>query len=74
MSDETGQIVFANLHYEYIFGRPATEMLDDGWRDVVHPEDLPAFENCFFEAFAARRPYQTEARSRRQWGRALAAL
>ena len=64
MSDETGQIVFANLHYEYIFGRPATEMLDDGWRDVVHPEDLPAFENGFFEAFAARRPYQTEARVR----------
>jgi PAS domain S-box-containing protein len=68
MSDETGQIVFANLHYDYIFGRPATEMLGAGWRDVVHPEDQPAFEQAFFEAFAARRPFQTEVRVRDRHG------
>jgi PAS domain S-box-containing protein len=68
MSDETGQIVFANLHYDYIFGRPATEMLEDGWRDVVHPEDLPGFEQAFFEAFAARRPFRTEVRVRDRHG------
>ncbi|MFC1458455.1 PAS domain S-box protein [Microvirga arabica] len=64
MSDEAGQIVFANMHYDHVFGRPATEMLGDGWRDIVHPEDLPGFENDFFDAFAARRPFRTEVRVR----------
>jgi PAS domain S-box-containing protein len=64
MSDQTGQIVFANMHYDHMFGRPAAEMLGDGWRDVMHRDDLPGFETVFLEALAARRPFQTEVRVR----------
>jgi PAS domain S-box-containing protein len=62
MTDETGRIVFANMHYDHVFGRPAAEMLEDGWRDIVHPDDLPEFESAFMEAFAARRPFRREVR------------
>jgi PAS domain S-box-containing protein len=62
MTDETGRIVFANMHYDHVFGRPAAEMLEDGWRDIVHPDDLPDFESAFMEAFVARRPFRREVR------------
>ncbi|WP_230533864.1 PAS domain S-box protein [Microvirga roseola] len=62
MSDETGQIVFANMHYDHLFGRPAAEMLGNGWRDIVLPEDLPDLERGFREAFSVRKPFQAEVR------------
>ncbi|WP_052214007.1 PAS domain S-box protein [Belnapia sp. F-4-1] len=62
MTDEQGRQVFANMHHDYLFGRPAAEMLGEGWREVVWPEDLPGHEAAFREAFAARRPYRRELR------------
>ncbi|MCB5176960.1 PAS domain-containing sensor histidine kinase [Microvirga lenta] len=62
MSDDQGRIVFANMHYDYLFGRPASEMTGSGWRDIVHPDDLEEFEQTFLEAFQERRPIQTEVR------------
>ncbi|MBW3616758.1 MAG: PAS domain S-box protein [Proteobacteria bacterium] len=56
MSDAEGRITFANRHYEQVFGKPADSMAENGWRGVVHPDDLEAFERGFFEAFAQREP------------------
>ncbi len=62
MTDDQGRFVFANMHYDHLFGRPAMEMLGTGWRDTILAEDLPAFESAFFAAFHARRPFQAEVR------------
>ena len=35
MSDVQGQLVFANMHYEHVFGRPAAAMLGQGWEQDV---------------------------------------
>jgi PAS domain S-box-containing protein len=68
MTDEAGAITFANMHYDFLFGRPARNMLGDGWRDVVLPEDLPAFESAFGDAFEARIPFRAEVRVRDREG------
>ncbi len=62
MTDETGRLVFANMHHDYVFGRPAAELLGDGWWEAVLPEDRLGNEAAFREAFEARRPYRREFR------------
>jgi PAS domain S-box-containing protein len=69
MTDASGRITFANMHYDYMFGRPASDMLGEGWREVVLPEDLDGFLSVFGEAFAARRPFRAEVRVRDRKGR-----
>jgi PAS domain S-box-containing protein len=62
MTDEAGQLVFANMHHDYIFGRPAAALLGDAWWEVLLPEDRPGQEAAFREAFEARQPYRREFR------------
>jgi PAS domain S-box-containing protein len=64
MTDAEGQVTFANMHYDHMFGRPAAEMLGDGWASVVLQEDLEAFVAAFRDAFLARRPFRAETRVR----------
>jgi PAS domain S-box-containing protein len=63
MTDVAGRLTFANMHFDYVFGRPAREMLGDGWSRRVHPDDLEAFRSAFQAAFAARRPFRTAVRA-----------
>ncbi len=69
MTDGDGKVIFANMHFDYVFGRPAAEMLGKRWREVVVSEDLPAFEAAFVEAFEARRQFRVEVRVRDKNGR-----
>ncbi|CAO4143742.1 Blue-light-activated histidine kinase [Methylorubrum thiocyanatum] len=62
MTDETAEVVFANMHFDHLFGRPAAEMAGGGWESIVHPPDLPAFQATFREAFEHRRPFRAEMR------------
>jgi PAS domain S-box-containing protein len=62
MTDAEGRVTFANMHYDYVFGRPASDMLGGGWAEIVLPEDLKAHTSAFFEAFHARAPFATETR------------
>nr|WP_255599430.1 PAS domain S-box protein [Afifella sp. IM 167] len=62
VSDAEGRIIFANRHYETVFGVTATEMLGDGWQRVMVPGDLPSFYAAFMTAFATHQPFRTEVR------------
>jgi PAS domain S-box-containing protein len=64
MTDAEGRLTFANMHYDYMFGIPAREMHDRGWRRVILPEDLPAYEAAFAEAFRTRTAFRGEVRVR----------
>ncbi|GJD50185.1 hypothetical protein OPKNFCMD_2922 [Methylobacterium crusticola] len=68
MTDAEGEITFVNLHYGYLFGRSAETLAGERWREIVHPDDLPAFEAVFRDAFAARRPFRAETRVRDKRG------
>jgi PAS domain S-box-containing protein len=62
MTDEHGHVTFANMHYDHLFGRPAAEMLGDGWAKIVLPEDLEPHTSAFLAAFQARLPFWHETR------------
>jgi PAS domain S-box-containing protein len=62
MTDEEGRVTFANMHYEHMFGRPAADMLDGGWADIVLPEDLERHTRTFFDAFRVRAAFHCETR------------
>ncbi|MFC1459517.1 PAS domain S-box protein [Microvirga arabica] len=63
MTDRTGHVTFANKHFGHLFWRPVSDMLGTGWRQVVHPDDVDAFEAGFLDAFRARRPFRAEVRT-----------
>ena len=62
MTDADGQVTFANMHFDYMFGRQAAEMLGKAWTRVVLPRDLGPFRMAFVSALRARRPFRTEVR------------
>ncbi|HEX2553347.1 MAG TPA: PAS domain S-box protein [Microvirga sp.] len=62
MTDADGRYTFANMHHDFLFGRPARDMLGDGWKSVIHPEDVAAYEAAFRAAFRERRPFSAEVR------------
>ena len=63
-----GQVVFANMHYGHLFGRPASEMLGRGWEAMVLPEDLERHCAAFMKAFNARASFHAETRVRDKAG------
>jgi PAS domain S-box-containing protein len=71
MTDADGRIVFANMHYDHMFGRPAAEMLGDGWASVVLEEDREAFDAVFRDAFRVRQPFRAETRVRDRAGQVV---
>lgn len=61
------------------FGVPTDQILADGWKDVVHPEDLPSVAERWMQSLRSGVPYEVEFRLRGadgifRWhlGRALA--
>ena len=71
MTDADGQVVFANMHFGHLFGRPTVEMLGNGWASVLLADDLPAFTAAFEHAFRARRPFKAEVRVRGSAGQVI---
>ena len=69
MTDADGRMVFANMHFDHMFGRPAAQMLADGWARVVVEEDFAAFDAAFRAAFRARQRFMIETRVRNTAGR-----
>ena len=62
MTDADGQVTFANMNFDYMFGRQAAEMLGNGWTEVLLPQDVEPFRMAFVSALRARRPFRTEVR------------
>jgi PAS domain S-box-containing protein len=62
MTDAEGELVFVNMHYEYLFGRSVQALAQGRWREVVHPDDLLGFQQTFQQAFAARTPFRHATR------------
>ncbi|MBU1383455.1 MAG: PAS domain S-box protein [Alphaproteobacteria bacterium] len=54
MSDVDSVITFANRRYRTFFGIGADAALGDGWRRLIHSEDLARFEADYVRAFEHR--------------------
>jgi PAS domain S-box-containing protein len=59
---------FFNQSWVDFTGVPLEAQLDDGWKQVIHPEDLERCVQTYMDAFAARRTFRMEYRLRRYDG------
>lgn len=62
MCDENGALVFANRWHEEMFGRPAAELMGEGWQSIIHPADQGGFTADFEQAFKDRAPFSRDVR------------
>lgn len=62
LTDEEGHVTFANRRYQEVFGRPAEDMLGDGWRVIIHHGDVEPFHTALRAAVAARERFERDVR------------
>lgn len=63
-----GQLNHVNRQVTEYFGKPGQEVLGQGWRGVVHPEDLPTAGERWARSLESGTPYEVEFRLRRADG------
>lgn len=62
--DAEGHIKFANRKFAAEYGE-AADIVSEGWRSIVHADDIAAFEAAFRAAFDERAPFRAEIRTLR---------
>jgi PAS domain S-box-containing protein len=63
-----GTISFANTAWERFSGLPVQAVLDDGWSDVLHPDDAARVGGAWLGAMASLVPFREEFRIRDRAG------
>lgn len=63
-----GEFNYFNKTWRQFTGRSMEEEIENGWKQVVHPEDREACEVTYRAAFKDRSAFETECRLRRQDG------
>lgn len=61
-TDEGGEMIFTNRHFEDVFGQPPGAMLGQGWQRAVDGRDLPQVLDAMQRATRERREFQMEMR------------
>jgi len=56
---------YLNQYCVRFTGLPIEKLLDEGWMDSVHPEDLDAILSIYYQAVEARTPFVLQYRLRR---------
>jgi len=59
-----GRLDYVTERVGRYFGLPTEQLLRDGWRDVVHPDDLPEVAARWSRSLATGEPYKVEFRLR----------
>ena len=60
--DADGRLIYVNEEGERIAGRPAAELLGQGWTKAIHPDDHATILAEWSAALAMHRPFQHEIR------------
>src|SRR5436189_5554927 len=68
MSDADKRCTYVNTAWVAFTGRALETALADGWRQAIHPEDLPRCLEVLDAAFEVHQPYTLEYRLRRHDG------
>ena len=78
-SDAAGALTYVSRRVEDYFGVSAAQIIGEGWKNVVHPEDLPTVVERWTHSLQTGEPYEVEFRLARadqsyRWhlGRAVA--
>lgn len=62
VADETGQFTYFNKAWLELTGQPMEALLNDGWAELLHPEDRPHYLKQYQEAFTKRESFSGEFR------------
>jgi PAS domain S-box-containing protein len=65
VTDPESNIEFVNEAYRNYFGVTNEQVLDQGWRVLVHPDDAEGHASSYLAAMRAREPWTYEVRVRR---------
>jgi PAS domain S-box-containing protein len=68
MSDASQGCTYVNKPWLTFTGRTLEAELGDGWRDSIHPDDLPRLLAVLTASFERREPFKVEYRLRRHDG------
>ena len=66
--DDDGRNTWCNQTWLTFTGRRAEDLADDGWLDVIHPDDRRGVENAWKVAVAEHSRFDAEYRARRDDG------
>ena len=59
-----GSLDYVTQRVADYFGLPAEQLLADGWKNVVHPDDLPGVADRWMHSLTTGEPYEVEFRLR----------
>ena len=62
--DPAGNVVYLNQRYAELTGRSKPSLMHAGWRNLLHPDDAPAYLAALAEARNLRRRFQCRTRVR----------
>jgi PAS domain S-box-containing protein len=68
--DASGRMLFVNRRWEEFFGVSQEAVRRGGWQSLVHPDDVAAYGDAFFEAMRGKKTFHGLVRARRadgQW-------
>jgi PAS domain S-box-containing protein len=68
MSDADARCNYVNASWTAFTGRTLDAVLRDGWRDSIHPDDLPRCLEVMTRGFERRQPFTAEYRLKRHDG------
>ncbi|MGH7683097.1 MAG: ATP-binding SpoIIE family protein phosphatase, partial [Vulcanimicrobiaceae bacterium] len=66
--DAGGAVTFLNARWSEVTGQPVSDSLRDGWRKMLHPDDLRKNATARAASMALRQPYRVEQRYRQANG------
>src|SRR5262249_31013791 len=61
-SDAQGKLTFVNRRHQEDFDVPPDSILAEGWRRIVHEEDLPAFNASYLAAVELHGVFKSDVR------------
>jgi PAS domain S-box-containing protein len=64
-ADAQGRLTLLPRKVETLTGASPEDLLDHGWRDMVHPDDLPAVDEAWRKALVTGEPFVAEFRGLR---------
>jgi len=68
VTDAQGRCTSTSAAFNRFVGRPAHELLDDGWQPALHPQDAGPARLAWQRATRAETPFEAEYRLRRRDG------
>ena len=68
MSDADKRCTYVNASWTAFTGRSLEAVVRDGWRDSIHPDDLPRCLEVMTAKFERREPFTAEYRLKRRDG------